>query len=270
MQHLHGETLADHLKRGPLALDRAIQFAVEIARALDAAHRAGVVHRDLKPANVMITKGGVKLLDFGLARIDEDAAPVAERMDEATISATLTIQGTLLGTLPYMAPEQVEGRPADARTDIFALGAVIYEMTTGRRPFSGESQASLIAAIMSAEPPPVSTSRGGCPPSLDRVVKKCLAKDPDARWQDAGDLAAELQWVGEQADAASPPAARRRVSTAAWAFAAVLAAGAAAAAAWALKPGASAPATDTAHVTIEIAPGAAVGKFRTPGSGDFA
>ena len=124
-----------------------------------------------------------------------------------------------MGTLPYMAPEQIEGRPADARTDIFALGAVLYEMTTGRRPFSGESQASLITAIMSAEPPPVSTSRDGCPPSLDRVVKKCLAKDPDGRWQDAGDLAAELQWVGEQADVASPPAASRRGSTAAWALA---------------------------------------------------
>ena len=270
MQHLHGETLADHLKRGPLALDRAIQFAVEIARALDAAHRAGVVHRDLKPANVMVTKSGVKLLDFGLARIDEGTAAVAERAEDATIRPRSPTNSTLLGTLPYMAPEQVEGRPADARTDIFALGAVLYEMATGRRPFSGESQASLIAAIMNSEPPPVSTARDGCPPSLDRIVKKCLAKDPDARWQDAGDLAAELQWVGEQADVASPPAARRRVSTAAWAFAVVLAAGAAAAAAWALKPGASAPATETAHVTIEHRTGGAVGKFRTPGPGDFA
>ena len=179
MQHLQGETLSDLLKRGPLAVDRAIQCAVEIAGALDAAHRAGVVHRDLKPANIMVTKSGIKLLDFGLARVDDRDGSIDAPAGASTISAKLTDEGMLLGTLLYMAPEQVEGRTADARTDIFALGSVLYEMTTGQRAFSGATQASVIAAIMSVEPPLVSTVRAGVPPSLDRVVKKCLAKDPD-------------------------------------------------------------------------------------------
>jgi serine/threonine-protein kinase len=263
MQHLHGETLADRLKDGPLPLDRAIQAAVEIAEALDAAHRTGVVHRDLKPANVMVTKSGVKLLDFGLAKVDAGAVSAQYLSGDSTTSLALTDEATVMGTLPYMAPEQIEGRPADARTDIFALGAVLYEMTTGRRPFSGDSQASLIAGIMRADPPPVSASRGGVPPSLDRVVKKCLAKDPDARWQDAGDLAAELQWVGEQANVPRTPDVHRRGSIAAWGVAVVLAAGAAAATAWALKPAASAP-PGMAHLTIDLPAGATVANFARP------
>ena len=264
MQHLHGETLADILKRGPLPVDHAIHYAVEIAGALHAAHRAGVVHRDLKPANVMVTKNGVRLLDFGLARVDGGEAAGEGQVGATTISAALTDEGALWGTLPYMAPEQVEGRTADARTDIFALGAVLYEMATGRRAFSGASQASLMAAIMSAEPPLVSASRDGVPPGLDRVVKRCLAKDPDARWQNAGDLAAELQWIGEQAEDRSVPAVRHRDSRPAWAIGAVLAAGAAAAAAWMLKPAPPEPATASAHLTIDMPPGAVLENFSRP------
>jgi serine/threonine protein kinase/Tol biopolymer transport system component len=264
MQHLHGETLAERLRVGPLPFDRAIQIASEIAGALDAAHRAGVVHRDLKPANVMVTKTGVKLLDFGLARVDDGAAVVAAGVQDATVSAALTDEATVLGTLPYMAPEQLEGRPADARTDIFALGAVLYEMTTGRRPFAGASHASLVAAIMSADPPALSVARGGIPPSLERVVRKCLAKDPDARWQDAGDLAAELQWVGEQDAVSVAPAERRRSSTLSWALRVGLAAAAGAIAAWALKPAAPAAPTHVAHVSIDLPPGAALENFSRP------
>ena len=264
MQHLQGETLADLLKRGPLPVDRVIHYAVEMAGALDAAHRAGVVHRDLKPANIMVTKSGVKLLDFGLARLDGSDGPVEGNVGATTISAALTDEALLMGTLPYMAPEQVEGRKADARTDIFALGAVLYEMTTGRRAFSGASQASLIAAIIGAEPPAISASRAEVPPRLDRIVKKCLAKDPDARWQDAGDLAAELQWVGEQPGAVSTPTEWRHSSTRAWTMVTLLAAIAAAAAAWVLKPATPAPSTATAHLTIEIPPGAVLENFARP------
>lgn len=264
MQHLQGETLAAHLKRGPLPIDRAIEFGVEIAQALDAAHRAGVVHRDLKPANVMVTKTGVKLLDFGLARVGEGEGSAEGADGATTVVSTLTEDGTLIGTLPYMAPEQLEGRAADERTDIFAMGVVLFEMTTGQRPFDGASQAALVAAIMSAEAPAMSATRSGVPPTFDRVVKKCLAKDPDARWQDAGDLAAELQWVGEQAAPVAASSVKPAFTTAGWIIGLVLTAGAAAGAAWMLKPDAAAPAAASAHVTIELPAGARFERFTRP------
>ena len=264
MQHLQGETLAAHLNRGPLRIDRALQYGLEIAQALDVAHRAGVVHRDLKPANVMVTKSGVKLLDFGLARVDRDDGSAEAAARFTTVASDATGPGTLLGTLPYMAPEQLEGRTADGRTDIFALGVVLYEMTTGKRPFDGASHASLAASIMSVEPPPMAASRAGVPPSFDRVVRKCLAKDPDARWQDAGDLAAELQWVGEQAGTAPASEAISRRGTAAWVAALVFSAGAAATAVWLLKPGTPAVATVSAHLTIDLPPGAVFEQFSRP------
>jgi serine/threonine protein kinase len=195
MQYLEGETLAQRIDRGRLPLDQALAIAVQIAGALDAAHRAGVVHRDLKPANVLLTKGAAKLLDFGLAK---SPAGVVEGSNISTLPTTppnLTAHGTILGTFQYMAPEQLEGRDADARTDIFAFGAVMYEMVTGIKAFTGKSQASLIAAILTSEPPPIVDVQPLTPLALDRVVLKCLAKDPDARWQSARDLHDELTWI---------------------------------------------------------------------------
>jgi eukaryotic-like serine/threonine-protein kinase len=197
MEYLEGETLMDRLAKGPLPLEQTLQYGIEIADALEKAHRQGIVHRDLKPGNVMLTKSGVKLLDFGLAKLrrSEPEPPVSRLSALATEGPPLTAQGTILGTLPYMAPEQLEGKEADARTDIFALGAVLYEMATGERAFSGTSQATLIGAILKDEPPPISKTQPSAPPALDRVVRRCLAKEPDHRWQSAADLAAELEWT---------------------------------------------------------------------------
>jgi eukaryotic-like serine/threonine-protein kinase len=209
MEYLEGETLSDRLLKGPLAFDQVLRYGIEIADALDKAHRQGIVHRDLKPGNVMITKSGVKLLDFGLAK----AVAPAGKTSGAALTALptqagtdLTAEGTILGTFQYMAPEQLEGREADARTDIFAFGAVLYEMATGRKAFSGKSQASLISSIMGSEPPPVSTVAPMTPPAFDRVVRTCLAKDADDRWQTAHDVMLELKWVAEGGSAAGLPA----------------------------------------------------------------
>src|SRR5204863_2798769 len=174
--------------------------AIEIAGALDRAHRHGIVHRDLKPGNIMLTKSGTKLLDFGLAKVKETARP-ANGDATAALTHDLTSPGTILGTFQYMAPEQLEGKDTDARSDIFAFGAVLYEMLTGRKTFEGASQASLIASILRVEPQPLT------PAAVDRVVRTCLAKDPDERWQSAGDLARELKWIAES-PAAEPLAAR--------------------------------------------------------------
>ena len=198
MEYLEGETLAQRLLKGALPLEQVLQYAIEIADALDKAHRKGITHRDLKPGNVMLTKSGTKLLDFGLAKLKQEAAPANVPLsDLPTAKDPLTAQGTILGTLQYMAPEQVEGKEVDARTDIFAFGAVVYEMATGKKAFKGKTQASVIGAIMSSEPPPMSSLQPMTPPPLDRVVKKCLAKDPDDRWHFAKDLCDELKWIKE-------------------------------------------------------------------------
>src|SRR6266481_5933762 len=210
MEYLEGETLAARLKKGPLPTDQVLQYAIQITDALDTAHKHAVVHRDLKPGNIMLTKTGAKLLDFGLAKV-RAAEPVAGMTALPTQTTPLTGEGTILGTLQYMAPEQLEGKEADARTDIFALGAVLYETATGRKAFEGKSHASLIAAILEHDPPPIAMLQPLTPQALDRVVKRCLAKDPDGRWQTARDLVAELQWIAEgahEASAAAAPVAR--------------------------------------------------------------
>ena len=196
MECLEGETLAARLHRGALPLDQALRAAIEIGSALDKAHRAGIVHRDLKPSNVMLTTAGVKLLDFGLAKF---RAASQSPETKATLTETLSGDGRLIGTVPYMAPEQLEGREADARSDLFAFGAVLFEILTGRRAFAGESQASVIAAILEHDPPPISTLQPLTPPTIDRIVKKCLKKDPEDRWQTARDLVDELRWIGQDA-----------------------------------------------------------------------
>jgi len=196
MELVEGETLSDRLGKGPLALEQSLRFGAEIASALDAAHRKGIVHRDLKPGNVMLTKSGVKLLDFGLARAFEAPVSDAGQTEAPTMARDLTADGVIVGTVAYMSPEQLEGKPADPRTDIFALGAVLYEMLTGRKAFSGASNATLISAILTSEPPPVSTLLPVTPPELDRLVRTCLAKDPADRWQSAHDVELQVRSIG--------------------------------------------------------------------------
>jgi eukaryotic-like serine/threonine-protein kinase len=197
MEHLEGETLAQCLQKGALPLEQVLQYAIEIADALDKAHRKGITHRDLKPGNIMLTQTGTRLLDFGLAKLRQEAAPATPLAELPTEPDAITAQGAIVGTLLYMAPEQVEGREIDTRTDIFAFGAVVYEMTTGKKAFEGKSQASVIGAILKDDPPPIASLKPMTPPALDRVVKKCLAKEPEKRWQAASDVCDELKWIAE-------------------------------------------------------------------------
>jgi len=213
MEYLEGETLADRLAKGPLPLDNGLRYAIQIADALGKAHGAGIVHRDLKPSNIMLTPAGAKLLDFGLAKPTRPA--LGTELAQLPTMSSLTERGTILGTFQYMAPEQLEGRAADARTDLFAFGAVVYEMLTGKKAFEGKSRMSVIAAIMQAEPLPISASRRLAPPLLDHLVKTCLAKDPDARWQSAADVMRQLTWIAEgraSAAAATQPVRRANLA----------------------------------------------------------
>jgi len=274
MEYLEGETLAQRLEKGALPLDQALQYAMQMADALDKAHRQGITHRDLKPANVILTKAGPKLLDFGLAKLGAKPAGALAGVSALPTQEGLTAHGTILGTFQYMAPEQLEGKEADARTDIFAFGAVLYEMVTGKKAFEGKSHASLISAIMSSEPPPISSvletaagerlrpargervferrsasERGWGPASiqvLDRVVKKCLAKDPEARWHSAHDLHDELTWIAEAPSQVAPVtvahgASRHRERLAWISIVAFVTLVALAIAAWAFRPVPPAP-----------------------------
>ena len=201
MELLEGESLAERLAKGPLSAAQVLRIGRDICAALTAAHRKGIVHRDLKPANVFLSNAGTKLLDFGLAKLRErfEAGEMSQHPTEG--ASPLTGAGTVLGTVPYMAPEQLEGRPADARTDLFALGTLLFEMATGKRPFAGDTSTAVITAILTTEPPAVSAVRALSPPALDRVVKTCLAKEPDERWQNAADLGRELAWIEAEGSA---------------------------------------------------------------------
>jgi eukaryotic-like serine/threonine-protein kinase len=217
MEYLEGETLAARLAKGPLPHEQVLAYGVQIAEALEKAHAQGILHRDLKPGNVMLTRSGVKLLDFGLAKtaggVGGPVGALSTLATDVVGGSPLTTEGTLLGTIQYMAPEQLEGREADVRTDLFALGSLLYEMATGRPAFQGKSQASLISSIMTAAPEPLSSVQPLAPPALDRVVRTCLAKSPDDRWQTVHDVALQLRWIaegGSQVGLPAPVAQRRR------------------------------------------------------------
>ncbi len=207
MEYLEGENLAQRIAKGPLPIREALRYAIQIADALDQAHRHGVVHRDLKPGNIMLTKSGAKLLDFGLAKVFEPRGGASGSL-AAPLTATtpLTGQGLIVGTLQYMAPEQLEGREADARTDIFAFGLILYEMIAGKRAFEANSQAGMISSIMMSEVPPLSSVQSAVPRALDHVVTTCIAKDPDARWQTTHDVLLQLRWIAEAGSQAGVPA----------------------------------------------------------------
>ena len=254
LEYLQGETLAERLARGPIPVASAIKIALEIAAALDSAHRHGIVHRDLKPGNIFLSAQGavpsrsrnvdgnatVKLLDFGLAKVDALPGLSKSAVTAAVTAAPLTVRGTVLGTLQYMAPEQIEGGEADQRTDIFAFGAVLFEMLTGRKAFSAKSEASLLGAIVSDEPPAVSTIVTGTPPALDYLIQTCLAKNPDARFQTAHDVGLQLKWIAEASGSTAAVVARTssgsRRSPWIWGAAAAGLVALAAAGAWRLKP----------------------------------
>jgi Tol biopolymer transport system component/predicted Ser/Thr protein kinase len=263
MEYLEGETLAERLKKGPLPIAQVLQYAIEISDALDKAHRKGITHRDLKPGNIMLTKSGTKLLDFGLAKLKKDTAPANVTLSKVPTEDAVTAQGTILGTLQYMAPEQLEGKEADARTDIFAFGVVVYEMATGKKAFEGKSQASVISAIMSSDPPPISSLQPMTPTALDRVVKTCLAKDPDDRWQAASDLRRELKWIaegGSQVTLTTTAAAKgiRPLSRQSLLFglcALLLGAVMASLAMWNLKPAPASTPKPVSRLTITLPPG---------------
>ncbi len=229
LEYLEGQTLAEKIAAGRLPVGDALMYGTQIADALDKAHRAGIVHRDLKPANVMVTKAGAKLLDFGLAK---SAAPVVATSGLSMLPTTppaLTQQGTILGTFQYMAPEQIEGLEADARTDIFAFGALLFEMLTGRTAFAGKTRAALLGAILKDDPPRVSSLVPGTSAAIDRVISTCLAKDPDDRYQSARDLHRDLGWAASPEPASTGPVASSpgpaRSARGPWLLAAVATAG---------------------------------------------
>jgi Tol biopolymer transport system component len=229
MECVEGETLAKRLEKGPLPLEQVLKYGMQIADALDKAHRSGVVHRDLKPGNIMLTSTGAKLLDFGLAKPVAALASIATVTAALTQSSPMTQQGAIVGTFQYMSPEQVEGKELDGRSDIFSLGAVLYEMLTGKRAFEGKSQLSVASAILEKEPVPVTVNKPMTPPALEHAIRRCLAKDIEDRWQTARDLAVELKWIGESGSQAAIPAirpeARKSLAWLAWVLGGALVAG---------------------------------------------
>src|ERR1700687_5713289 len=251
MECVEGETLAKRLEKGPLPLEQVLKYGMQIADALDKAHRRGIVHRDLKPGNLMLTATGAKLLDFGLAK---PVVPIASAvaLTGATRNSPVTVQGTIVGTFQYMTPEQIEGKELDGRSDIFSLGAVLYEMVTGQRAFQGKSQLSVASAILEKEPQPISVVKPMTPPALDRAIRRCLAKDPEDRWQTARDLLLELKWIaegGSQVDLAPLGAAKsigaRSRGALLWGVVSLILAAITGLAVWNLKPSPPVPVTRT-------------------------
>ncbi len=267
MEYLEGETLSKRLDKGPLPLAQVLKYGVEIADALDKAHRQNIVHRDLKPGNIMLTASGAKLLDFGLAKAAPPLAAGATLTAAATRTTPVTQRGTVVGTFQYMSPEQVEGRDVDARSDIFSFGSVLYEMVTGLRAFPGKSQLSVASAILEKDPEPISKLQPLAPPALDRTIRVCLAKDPEDRWQTARDLLLELKWIsegGSQAGVPAPVASQRKVrERLAWLAAAALAVAAViAAAGWWRADRTSTVAAPLIRLDAELSPGTAIDRFR--------
>ena len=207
MEYLEGQTLAERLQKGALPIEQVLKIGIEIADALDKAHRQGIVHCDLKPGNIMLTKSGAKLMDFGLAKSAQAASIAGVAVGTPTLSSRLTVEGTIVGTFQYMAPEQLEGKDADARSDIFGLGAVLYEGATGQPAFQGKTPPSIVAAILGSEPTPIKTLEGTTPPELDRLIRTALSKNPDERWQSAHDIGITLR--GISATVTPLPAAAR-------------------------------------------------------------
>jgi serine/threonine protein kinase/Tol biopolymer transport system component len=227
MEYLAGETLETRLMKGPLSLEQVLDYGSQIAHGLDKAHRSGIIHRDLKPANIMLTRNGAKLLDFGLAKAGTQTATATD-LTAGTVASSMTHPGVVLGTFPYMSPEQVQGKSLDARSDIFSLGAVLYELVTGRKAFDGKSPLNVASSILEKEPESILVIAPRTPASLDHVIRRCLAKDPDERWQTARDLASELEWLrksgGESASAAHPQTVGRGTGLI-WALCGLMAAG---------------------------------------------
>ena len=250
MELIEGEALSARSAKGPMPIAEVLRIGAEIADALHAAHRQGIVHRDLKPANVMITSAGVKLVDFGLAKGVEGAPVTDPAGDPLTAGAPLTAEGAWLGTAPYMAPEQLLGRPVDARTDMFAFGAVLFELVAGRRAFAGATAPAIVSAIIHEDPPPVSSVRPDVPPALDRLIAECLAKDPDRRWQNAHDASLQLAAIQARQESVTiaPGSARRTLLVGALAAAVIgMAVG------WGLRPG-DRGAPPVARVELQIIP----------------
>jgi serine/threonine-protein kinase len=267
MEFLEGDTLAKLMEKGPLPLAQALKYGLEIAGALDKAHRDGIVHRDLKPGNIMITKSGAKLLDFGIAKAAAPLASGATLTAAITRATPVTHQGTIVGTFQYMSPEQVEGKELDTRSDMFSFGAVLYEMVTGARAFPGKSQLSVASAILEKEPAPISVLQPMTPPVLERAVLRCLAKEPEDRWQMARDLELELKWIAESGSQAErPPTASAKSAFSKHAFiislcCLLLSAAITGLATWRLKPS---PPRPVSRMTITLPPGQQLAGLEQP------